>query len=180
MNNGSSSSSSCMHALSNLAPLQLMYNGAGQQGGEQLLRLLLLALVVGHALVVNLGVLEHGSGGVQRDVDHHRHEERQRDEDGERHRLFALEHVQLLRHKLLDRHRKSVHDGLRARKVLEQVTEMFRLSFAKEVYMKHVGRLLFPADILDLDCKSAKFRESRTGPERARILFSCNISLERR
>ena len=70
---------------------------------------------------------------MERDVDHDRHEERQRDEDGERHRLFALEHVQLLRHKLLDRHRQPVHDGLRARQVLEQVTEMFRLSFLEEV-----------------------------------------------
>ena len=34
-----------------------MYDGPGQQGGEELLRLLLLALVVGHALIVNLGVL---------------------------------------------------------------------------------------------------------------------------
>ena len=72
---------------------------------------------------------------MERDVDHDRHEERQRDEDGERHRLFALEHVQLLRHKLLDRHRQPVHDGLRARQVLEQVTEMFRLSFLEEVLL---------------------------------------------
>ena len=40
-----------------LAPLQLVDDGPGQEGGEQLLRLLLFALVVGHPLVVDLGVL---------------------------------------------------------------------------------------------------------------------------
>ena len=61
---------------------------------------------------------------MERDVDHDRHEERQRDKDGERHRLFALEDVQLLRHELLDGHRQPVDDGLRAREVVEEVTEM--------------------------------------------------------
>ena len=47
-----------------LSPLQLVYDGPGQEGGEQLLRLLLLALVVGHPLVVDLGVL---GGQIQSD-----------------------------------------------------------------------------------------------------------------
>ena len=61
---------------------------------------------------------------MEGDVDDHGHEERQRDEDGERHRLLALEDVQLLRHELLDRHRQPVDDGLRAREVVEEVTDV--------------------------------------------------------
>ena len=61
---------------------------------------------------------------MEGDVDDDGHEERERDEDGERHRLLALEDVELLRHELLDRHRQPVHDGLRAREVVEEVTEM--------------------------------------------------------
>ena len=44
-----------------LSPLQLVDDGPGQESGEQLLRLLLLALVVGHPLVVDLGVLGGGN-----------------------------------------------------------------------------------------------------------------------
>ena len=61
---------------------------------------------------------------MEGDVDDHGNEQRQRDKNGERNRLFALKDVQLLRHELLDRHRQPVDDGLRAREVVEEVTEM--------------------------------------------------------
>ena len=67
---------------------------------------------------------EHGRGGLQRDVGHDGDEERERDEQGQRDRLVALEAGQLLGHELLDVLGQTVHDLLRRGRVLDQLAEV--------------------------------------------------------